>query len=144
MSNVVIQGDASGTGNFTIAAPNSNTDRSLTLPDEAGTLLTNNDKSLAKFWIKVDQTGTVTNLASYNVTSITDTGTGILTVNIDTDFSSAEYCVGMSGQRSATLTAAGYWNVGTMASGTIEVRCYDNGGSPQDYERIYVWGFGDQ
>ena len=38
MSRVVIQGDASGTGDFTIAAPNSNTDRTLTLPDEAGTV----------------------------------------------------------------------------------------------------------
>ena len=40
MSKVVIQGNASGTGDFTIAAPNSNTDRTLTLPDEAGTVLT--------------------------------------------------------------------------------------------------------
>ena len=40
MSKVVIQGNASGTGNFTIAAPNSNTDRTLTLPDVAGTVLT--------------------------------------------------------------------------------------------------------
>jgi len=40
MSKVVIQGDASGTGDFTIAAPNSNTDRTLTLPDVAGTVLT--------------------------------------------------------------------------------------------------------
>ena len=40
MSRVVIQGDASGTGDFTIAAPNSNTDRTLTLPDVAGTVLT--------------------------------------------------------------------------------------------------------
>ena len=38
MSRVVIQGDASGTGDFTIAAPNSNTDRTLTLPDAGGTL----------------------------------------------------------------------------------------------------------
>ena len=41
MSKVVIQGNASGTGDFTIAAPNSNTNRTLTLPDEAGTVLTN-------------------------------------------------------------------------------------------------------
>ena len=40
MSKVVIQGHASGTGDFTIAAPNSNTDRTLTLPDVAGTVLT--------------------------------------------------------------------------------------------------------
>jgi hypothetical protein len=38
MSNVVIQGNASGTGDFTIAAPNSDTDRTLTLPDAGGTL----------------------------------------------------------------------------------------------------------
>jgi len=40
MSKVAIQGNASGTGTFTIAAPNSNTDRTLTLPDEAGTVVT--------------------------------------------------------------------------------------------------------
>ena len=40
MSKVSITGNASGTGTFTLAAPNSNTDRTLTLPDEAGTVLT--------------------------------------------------------------------------------------------------------
>jgi len=40
MSKVTIQGDASGTGIFTITSPNSNTDRTLVLPDEAGTVLT--------------------------------------------------------------------------------------------------------
>ena len=40
MSQVKIQGNASGTGAFTIAAPNSNTDRTLTLPDNTGTILT--------------------------------------------------------------------------------------------------------
>jgi hypothetical protein len=40
MSKVVITGNASGTGDFTIAAPNSNTNRTLTLPDATGTVLT--------------------------------------------------------------------------------------------------------
>jgi len=40
MSSVSIQGNASGTGIFTIASPNSNTNRMLTLPDNTGTLLT--------------------------------------------------------------------------------------------------------
>ena len=40
MSYVKIEGNASGTGTFTIAAPNSNTDRTFNLPDEAGTVLT--------------------------------------------------------------------------------------------------------
>ena len=40
MSKVTIAGDVNGTGVFTIAAPNGNTNRTLTLPDEAGTMLT--------------------------------------------------------------------------------------------------------
>jgi hypothetical protein len=40
MSQVALSGNVSGTGTFTIAAPNSNTDRTLSLPDQTGTLLT--------------------------------------------------------------------------------------------------------
>lgn len=40
MSKVQLQGNVSGTGVFTIASPNSNTDRTLTLPDNTGTVLT--------------------------------------------------------------------------------------------------------
>ena len=40
MSKVAIQGNASGTGTFTIQSPATKTDRVLTLPDEAGTVLT--------------------------------------------------------------------------------------------------------
>lgn len=40
MSKVALSGNASGTGTFTIASPNSNSDRTLTLPDATGTILT--------------------------------------------------------------------------------------------------------
>jgi hypothetical protein len=40
MSQVTLQGNASGTGVFTVAAPNSNTSRTLTLPDATGTVVT--------------------------------------------------------------------------------------------------------
>jgi len=40
MSNVKIEGNASGTGTFTIAAPNSNTDRTLEIPDTDGSFVT--------------------------------------------------------------------------------------------------------
>lgn len=39
MSKIALTPNASGTGVFTIAAPNSNTDRTLTLPDAAGTMM---------------------------------------------------------------------------------------------------------
>jgi hypothetical protein len=40
MSKVAITGNASGTGTLTIAAPNTSTNRTLTLPDNTGTILT--------------------------------------------------------------------------------------------------------
>jgi len=42
MSRIAVQGNASGTGTFTLAAPNSNSDRTLTLPDNTGTMMLTN------------------------------------------------------------------------------------------------------
>jgi hypothetical protein len=38
LSKIALSGNASGTGTFTLASPNSNTDRTLNLPDAAGTI----------------------------------------------------------------------------------------------------------
>ena len=43
MSNIVLQPNASGTGNITIATPNTNTDRTLTIPDVTGNVVTTGD-----------------------------------------------------------------------------------------------------
>jgi hypothetical protein len=48
MSKVSLSGNASGTGIFTIASPNSNTDRTLTLPDQTGTLLSSSAQGIPK------------------------------------------------------------------------------------------------
>ena len=40
MSKITLSSNASGTGTLTIASPNTSTDRTLTLPDETGTVLT--------------------------------------------------------------------------------------------------------
>jgi hypothetical protein len=40
MTKIVVQPNASGTGTFTIAAPNSSNTQTLTLPDVTGTVLT--------------------------------------------------------------------------------------------------------
>ena len=40
MTKIAIQPSGSGTGTFTIAAPNSNTNRTFTLPDETGEIIT--------------------------------------------------------------------------------------------------------
>jgi phage baseplate assembly protein gpV len=40
MSKIALSGNSLGSGTLTIAAPNTNTDRTLVLPDEAGTVVT--------------------------------------------------------------------------------------------------------
>ena len=39
MSKLKVSGNASGTGVITLEAPNTNTDRAITLPDSAGELI---------------------------------------------------------------------------------------------------------
>jgi len=46
MSKVTIAGDVNGTGVFTIAAPNSNVNRTITLPDATGTLVNTGSTSV--------------------------------------------------------------------------------------------------
>ena len=43
MSNIVLQPNSSGTGSITIATPNTNTDRTLNIPDVAGNIVTTGD-----------------------------------------------------------------------------------------------------
>ena len=43
MAKVKIQGHASGTGILTVTAPNTSTDRTITLPDSTDTLAVNSD-----------------------------------------------------------------------------------------------------
>jgi hypothetical protein len=49
MSKISLAPDASGTGIFTIASPNSNTNHTLTLPDDTGTIVTNSGNQAGSF-----------------------------------------------------------------------------------------------
>ena len=83
MSKVAIQGNALGTGTFTIAAPDSNNNNTLTLPDEAGTVVTtagaNFTGDLNAPTLDINNTGTVYG-TQLNVksTATTDTFTSSL------------------------------------------------------------------
>ena len=98
----------SGTGIITIVPPNTNTNRTLTLPNSTGTMATA-ESTLAQFnasgsapvyacraWVNFNGTGTVAIRASGNVTSITDNGTGDYTVNFTTAMPDTNYSAVMS------------------------------------------------
>jgi hypothetical protein len=119
MSKITLSGNASGTGMFTLASPNSNSDRTLNLPDAGGTMVldtatqTLTNKTLTTPNIDSAQFATVTGTAplyacrawvnfngttspptiraSGNVSSVTKTSAGDYTVNFTTAMPDADY-----------------------------------------------------
>jgi hypothetical protein len=73
-------------------------------------------------WVNFNGTGTVAIRASGNVSSITDNGTGVYTVNFTTAMPDVNYCAVATGQRSTTGTAA--IGIGdTPTTSGIQFRC---------------------
>ena len=66
--------------------------------------LTNQEPQIAQAWVNFDGTGTVSINDSFNVTSITDNGTGSYTMNLTTALADTNYF--LIGMGSLTGTAA--------------------------------------
>jgi hypothetical protein len=65
-----------------------------TLNDDTGVLATQNGMTgIAKAWVNFNGTGTVAIRDSFNVSSITDNGTGNYTVNLTTAMPNSNYSV---------------------------------------------------
>lgn len=119
MSKVVIQGDTNGTGVFTLASPNSNTDRTLTLPDEAGTVLTSASN--------VAQKG-VPAFRAYMSTAQTISGSTFTKLNFNAELFDTNSNYDTALYR-FTPTVAGYYQVAanTYFTATAQVYIYKNG-----------------
>lgn len=143
MSKVVIQGHASGSGDFTIAAPNSNTDRTLTLPDVTGNVVTTGDTSTVTETMingslgKVLQVVQTQSTTQETFTSSTYTSTasfsGVITpsstsnkIFVVADVAMMYY---LSSGNSAHALFRLYRAVGTTASAASTGQTYDYGGS---------------
>lgn len=150
MSQVKISGNASGTGVLTIAAPNTNTDRTLDLPDSAGTVATA-ESTLSQFnasgsapvyacraWVNFNGTGTVAIRASGNVTSITDNATGNYTVNFTTALPDANYATVFAGGDAFFGTVVTLNNNSTYSTTASRIRIANNSSSPADADTTYV------
>jgi hypothetical protein len=108
MTKIAIAPNAAGTGLFTIEAPNSNSNRTLTLPDAAGELLTDAENNPAKLFRRDNILGTVSQSAGVPTGAIIERGS-----NANGEF--VKYADGtMICTRS--ITPASNNNVGTLAS----------------------------
>ena len=147
MSKISLTGNPSGTGTFTIASPDSSTDRTLNLPDAAGTIQVSGnpisgttgsfsgDLSFnsgygsaavaygCRAWVNFNGTGTVAIRASGNVSSITDNGTGDYTVNFTTAMPDVNYSfVGGVGRDSARDRSVDFYSLATTS---VKVETYN-------------------
>jgi hypothetical protein len=86
-----------------------------------GTVSTSSENVIqgsAKAWVNFNGTGTVAIRASYNVSSITDNGTGDYTINFTNALADANYCVICNSVLSTTISATGSAGAyGTFAAG---------------------------
>jgi len=120
MSKIALSGNASGTGVLTIAVPNTNSDRTLTLPDESGTVLTS--ASNVAF---TNATQSFTAAQRGTISALTDGAT------ITPDFAAANnYSVTLGGNR----TLANPSNLVAGQSGSIFISQDGTGG------RTLAWG----
>jgi len=92
MSKVKIQGHASGTGVLTVTAPNTSTDRTITLPDGTGTLLTTDGDGSSLTGVGVDGISSSADATAITIDSDENVGIGVtptigkLVVQQDTAF----------------------------------------------------------
>ena len=78
-----------------------------------------NQARIAKAWVNFNGTGTVAIRGSYNVSSITDNGAGIYTVNFSSNMSDANYAVSGSVGTDNTASAAWVTNGNNQNSHTV-------------------------
>jgi len=138
MATIKIQGNASGSGTLIIEAPNTNSARTLTLPDAAGELLTatgdgsgltgiSSGAGSNEAWVNFNGVGAVAVRNSGNVSSITDYGTGYYGTNFSTAMSSSTYAASLSASDNTTGgQTAGYaygsWLKGSISYSTSQFR----------------------
>ena len=135
MSNVKIEGNASGTGTLTIAAPNANTDRTLTLPDGAGEVLIGSGGA----------SNSVVAFSAYMSSNQSLTGGVFTKLQFDTENFDTDSCYDNSTNYRFTPTVAGYYqiNIGCelgASSSPLSLHIYKNGSTVFKVNGMYVSG----
>ena len=95
------------------------------------------DGLAVKGWVQFDGTGTPSITGSFNVSSITDNGTGDYTVNWDTNFADATYVV-------SVVNSAGNAFVVSIAAGSVRVRSANSSFVLTDDALMFVMAIGTQ
>jgi hypothetical protein len=117
MSDVVIKGNASGTGSVTIESPNTNSDYTVTLPAGSGELVSTGGAQTIEF--------AAGSASTPSITTTGDTNTGIFFPAADT-IAFAE-----GGAEAMRIDSSGNVGIGTSNAAGYRLRVVGTSGSPQ-------------
>ena len=88
---------------------------------------------IAKAWVRFDQTGSQSIDSSYNISSVTDTNTGISALNFSTAMTDAEYSVVATGGSTNARYYASTWAIGTSSFQVRNFSVYDGSSLGEHY-----------
>ncbi len=120
---------------------------SIVVTGEGNSTTTNLQQGLAKCWINFTGITTTAARDSFNVSSLTDGGTGVTTVNINNDMANANYS-GYYFTNANTGTSAGEFNnqhaggFGSFATGSCQAVAYTDSAVVDSYQNL-LGTFGD-
>lgn len=107
--------------------------------------LMQNHPGCCKMWAAISVSGGTPSLdGSYNVTSITDTSAGNVTVTIATDFSSSTYCAVANAVTAGGAAHAASVKTGQAAGSLVVRTMLTSTGADTDNINLVVAAFGDQ
>ena len=99
---------------------------------------TSEASGLAKAWVNFNGTGTVAIRASFNVSSITDNGTGDYTVNFTTALADANYSATFGLRSGVTTNPTGAGMGGTPSTTQLRFSTYEGANIATDYSIVCV------
>jgi len=95
-------------------------------------------------WVNFNGTGTVAIRSSYNVSSITDNGTGNYTVNFATALSDANYSFIFNGGGTSNALSARLDNPASLSTTSAgPIRCVNGSIAAQDWDYVFAAVFGN-
>ena len=103
------------------------------------------EQGRAKAWVNFNGDGTVAIRDSFNVSSITDNGTGDYNVNFTNNMSDANYSVVTGGNFRDTDSAGRVFTpVRSQSASTFNLEVFGDGGGFHDCQRTHAQVMGDQ
>ena len=112
----------------------------MSVPGEGGTTQTNLQQGLVKAWCKFDgEAGSIANDDSFNVSGLTDNGTGDYTVAIDNDMANDDYAHTCNGSEQVMSPL----NSGNTFAGSVRIYSKNLSDSNIDAQEVSLQITGD-